>query len=306
MCKCALILQKRNAYRNIIMHQPVAEIPASKPKQSPTLVWKYLRASLWILGAGALLWAIAVGYIWFKQEHLLFFPKPLSPQAKFDMAYTSEVFIEVPGAKIHALYLKQPPEQSKGIVLFLHGNAGNLETWFTNAEFWLTTGYDVLMPDYRGFGKSTGQIASEAQLHDDVLRIWEWVAPHYQHKKIVFYGRSLGTGLATRLATKVSPNLLVLVSAYSSMRQVAREQYPWVPSALLRYPLPSEDWLPQVKGDVLLIHGTADTLIPLAHSQRLQKLRPHTRLVEIPNAGHGDIHNFPLYTETLIQALKAL
>jgi len=288
------------------MHQPVAEIPASSPPQSPGLLRKLYRISLWILLVGILLWGAAIIYIWFKQETLLFFPKPLAANTRFDLAYTSEVYIDVPGARLHALYLRQPPEKSKGIVLFLHGNAGNLETWFTKAEFWLTTGYDVLMPDYRGFGKSTGKITSESQLHDDVMRIWQWVAPNYQNKKKVFYGRSLGTGLAAELATRVTPDLLVLVSPYTSMTQMAREQYPWVPSGLLRYPLPSEQWLPQVHSKILLIHGTADALIPLAHSRRLQQLNPRAQLVEIPEATHGDIHNFPLYTDTLKRELDEL
>lgn len=288
------------------MHQPIAQIPASSPPQPPGLLHKLYKISLWVLSAGVLLWLVAIAYIWFKQESLLFFPEPLAANAKFDLAYTSEVYIEVPGAKLHALYLRQPPEQSKGIVLFLHGNAGNLETWFTNAEFWLTTGYDVLMPDYRGFGKSTGQITSEEQLHDDVMLMWQWVAPNYQGKKKVFYGRSLGTGLAVKLATQVEPDLLVLVSPYTSMTQMARDLYPWVPPALLRYPLPTEQWLPQVRSKILLLHGTADTLIPLEHSHTLLELNPRAQLVEIAGAGHGDIHNFPLYTDTLKQALDAL
>lgn len=288
------------------MHQPVAEVPASSPQQPPGLLRKLYRISLWILSAGILLWLASMAYLWFKQESLLFHPEPLATNAKFDLAYTSEVYIDVPGARLHALYLRQPPEQSKGIVLFLHGNAGNLETWFTKAEFWLTTGYDVLMPDYRGFGKSSGEITSEAQLHDDVMRIWAWVAPHYQGKKKVFYGRSLGTGLAAKLATQVEPDLVVLVSPYTSMTQMARDFYPWVPAALLRYPLPTEQWLPQIQSKILLLHGTADKLISPEHSRQLQKLNPRAQLVEIPGATHGDIHNFPLYTDTLKNALGKL
>lgn len=247
-----------------------------------------------------------MAYLWFKQESLIFHPEPLAANATFDLAYTSEVYLDVPGARLHLLYLHQPPEQSKGIVLFLHGNAGNLETWFTKAEFWLTTGYDVLMPDYRGFGKSTGQITSEAQLHDDVMRMWLWVAPNYQGKKKVFYGRSLGTGLAAKLATQIEPDLLVLVSPYTSMTQMARDFYPWVPATLLRYPLPTEQWLPQVHSKILLLHGTADKLIAPEHSHQLQKLNPRAQLVEVPGATHGDIHNFPLYTDTLKRALDEL
>jgi len=288
------------------MHQPITEtaLPAYQPP--PSFLKRLRRRMVKLLIFVFALWSLAITLIWFYQEKLLFHPEPLNPKFKFDLAYTSEVYIDVPNAKLHALYLRHPAEQSKGIVLFLHGNAGNLETWFTHTDFWLSTGYDVLMPDYRGFGKSTGHIESEAQLNDDVLRAWNLVASNYANKKHVIYGRSLGTGLAAKLATQVPTDLVVLVSPYESMTKIAHEYYPWVPSAILRYPLATDKILPQLQSKILLIHGTADKLISIDHSHRLQKLNPNTQLVEIKGAGHGDIHNFEAYTDTLKQALSAL
>lgn len=292
--------------RRLAMHQPITEtaLPAYQP---PPNFLQRLRRRLVRLAILVLVgWCSAVTFIWFEQEKLLFHPKPPTANFKFDLAYTSEVYIDVPGAKLHALYLHQPAEKSKGIVLFLHGNADNLETWFTHADFWLATGYDVLMPDYRGFGKSTGHIENEAQLNDDVMHMWNFVAPNYPNKKHVFYGRSLGTGLAAKLATQVPVDLVVLVSPYESMVQMGREYYPWVPPFVLRYPLETNKLIPQIQAPILLLHGTSDKLIPIAHSQRLLKLNPKARLVEIEGAGHGDIHNFDAYTNTLKQALNAL
>lgn len=288
------------------MHQPITEttLPAYKPP--PSLLQRLRRRMVKLLILVLVLWSAAITYIWFQQEKLLFHPEPLATNFKFELAYTSEVYIDVPGAKLHALYLHQPAEKSKGIVLFLHGNAGNLETWFTHADFWLTTGYDVLMPDYRGFGKSTGHIENEAQLNDDVMHMWNFVAANYQGKKHVFYGRSLGTGLAAKLATQVPADLVVLVSSYESMIQMGQEYYPWVPPFVLRYPLKTNELLPQIQTPILLIHGTNDKLISIDHSRRLLKLNPKARLVEIEGAGHGDIHNFDAYTNTLKQALETL
>lgn len=288
------------------MHQPITEttLKAYVPPPGFALRWSRRLIRLAILAVA--LWCLAIILIWNQQEKLLFHPEPLDPKFTFDLAYTSEVYIDVPGARLHALYLHQPAEQSKGIVLFLHGNAGNLETWFTHADFWLTTGYDVLMPDYRGFGKSTGKIESEAQLDDDVLHAWNFVAPNYQGKKHVIYGRSLGTGLAVKLATQVSADLVVLVSPYTSMKAMAHEYYPWVPSFILRYPLTTDQLLPQLHSKILLVHGTSDQLISSEHSKRLLKLNPNAQLVEIQGAGHGDIHNFDAYTSTLKHALDTL
>ena len=162
------------------------------------------------------------------------------------------------------------------------------------------------MPDYRGFGKSTDKIANEAQLHDDVLRCWNYVAHNYKDKKKVFYGRSLGTGLAAHLATQVPVDLVVLVSPYTSMTAITREYYPWVPSFILRYPLITDQILPQLNTKILLLHGTNDRLISSEHSKRLVTLNPTARFVEIEGADHGDIHDFDAYTLTLKQALGAL
>lgn len=288
------------------MHQPITEtmIPVYQPPPSFLQRWRRRLVKLALLAFAV--WGLLVAAIWNLQEKLLFHPEPLNPEFKFDLPYTSEVFIDVPHAKLHALYLHQPAAQSKGIVLFLHGNAGNLETWFTHTDFWLSTGYDVLMPDYRGFGKSTGKIENEAQLNEDVEQAWNYVAHNYKDKKKVIYGRSLGTGLAAKLGTQTPADLVVLVSPYTSMTAMAREYYPWVPSFILRYPLKTDQLLPQINTKILLLHGTSDRLIDSEHSKRLVTLNPKARLVEIEGAGHGDTHNFDTYTSTLKAALDSL
>ncbi|TXC66715.1 lysophospholipase [Piscinibacter aquaticus] len=100
------------------------------------------------------------------------------------------------------------------------------------------------MLDYRGYGKSSGRIESEAQLHADVRAVWRAVAPHYAGKRVVLYGRSLGTALAASLAAELQPDLTMLVSPYTSMEAMARQHYPWVPGALLRYPLRTDEHRP--------------------------------------------------------------
>jgi uncharacterized protein len=288
------------------MHQPVTQTNLKAFQPPPNFGAKLKRRFKKIALFALSIYVLLVAAIWSQQEKLLFHPEPLAANAKFNLAYTSEVFIDVPNAKLHALYLHQPAEKSKGIVLFLHGNAGNLETWFPHADFWLSTGYDVLMPDYPGFGKSTGHIESEAQLNDDVLRVWQFVAGNYPNKKRVIYGRSLGTGLAAKLASQVPADLLVLVSPYTSMKAMAREYYPWVPSFVLRYPLETDAILPKLALPILLIHGTDDSLISIQHSKTLLSLNPRARLVEIAGASHGDIHDFEDYTTTVRNALHDL
>ena len=191
--------------------------------------------------AALLLYAGVLALLWWKQERLMFYPVPLP--ADYPLATAPdvhEVTVPVDGARLSVLHLRLP--QPRGVVFFLHGNAGNLAGWFSDLDFYRQANYDLVMPDYRGFGKSTGHIALPAQLRRDVRAAWDTVANRYAGRKVVLYGRSLGTALAAELAADLAaagrpPALTVLVSPYTSMRDLTAEFYPWVPSFLVRYPL---------------------------------------------------------------------
>jgi alpha-beta hydrolase superfamily lysophospholipase len=181
-----------------------------------------------------------------------------------------------------------------------------LEEWFPSTEVYRQARYDVFMLDYRGYGKSTGVIESEAQLHQDVRAAWDFVAKEYPGRKRVIYGRSLGTGLATMLAAQVDADLLVLVSPYFSIQDAARDHYPWVPSALLRYPMRTDLLLPRVKMPTLILHGDRDAVIGVNHAVRLLPLATRGELIRIPEAGHEDIHLSQRYLDALMRHLDAL
>lgn len=262
---------------------------------------KLVRAAAVVALVALALWSALVGALWWKQEGLLFHPEPLPAGFRFDAgADVQERWIDVPGARLHALHLQRP--NPDGVVFFLHGNGGNLASWFVNAGFYRALNLDLFMLDYRGYGKSTGRIESEAQLEADVRAAWDAVAPAYAGKRRIVYGRSLGTGLAARLAADVQPDLTVLVSPYASMVALAEEHYPWVPKAVLRYPLRTDADITRIRGPVMLLHGDHDTLIPLAHSERLKALKPDATLVVVPGAGHNDLQRFDAYLEPLRRA----
>ena len=256
-----------------------------------------------LLGSAA--YVAAMAWLYFKQEGLLFKPVPLA--ASQPLAGLSsqgegvhEFTVAVPGAKLSGLQLQLP--NPKGVVFFLHGNRGNLDEWFINTEIYRRNNMDLVMLDYRGYGKSTGQIDSEAQLRSDVRAAWEQVAPHYVGKKRVIYGRSLGSGLAAGLSAdlereKTPPDMTVLVSAYSSMHTLAAQIYPYVPQAVLRYPLRTDQLLGKIKSPLLLIHGDRDELIPPSHSHSLKALSPQAQLLIVNGAAHGDVHQFEAYLQ---------
>lgn len=266
-----------------------------------------MRAAMlaWILGAAALLYGAVLALLWFGQERLLFQPTPLpAAQPLATEPDVHERAVQVDGAVLSVLELRLP--DPKGVVFFLHGNAGNLQSWFVNAEFYRRANFDLVMLDYRGYGKSSGRIASEAQLHADVRAVWDTVAPRYSGRRVVVYGRSLGTALAATLAAELQPDLTMLVSPYRSMVALAQEHYPWVPAALLRYPLRTDERIAAVRSPVLLLHGERDTLIPPAHSEALRAIAPRATLRIVPEAGHNDLQVFDSYLGAVRGALEAL
>ena len=255
------------------------------------------------------LYLAALAWLWYRQERLLFAPDILPMEYPLSKAPDiHEVSIDVTGAKLSALHLRLP--NPKGVVFFLHGNGGSLENWFVNPDFYRKANYDLFMVDYRGYGKSSGKIESEAQLRADVRAVWATVAPQYAGKKLVVYGRSLGSGLAAGLSAELAPgstpDLTVLVSAYSSMVAVASEHYAWVPQMVLRYPLRTDLLVGQIRNPLLLIHGEKDTLIAPRHSAALKTLAPQATLVHIAGAAHNDMQSFDAYLDVYAKALAKL
>jgi hypothetical protein len=258
-----------------------------------------------LLGYGAALTGLGL-----NQESLLFHPETLPADFSFAGRYppeqdVEELHIPVDGAELDALLFRQPA--SRGLVFYLHGNAGNLVTWTNNVAFYRSLGFDLFMLDYRGFGKSTGSIASEAQLHADVRAAWNRIAPAYAGKPVVILGRSLGSGLATRLAADVKPDLLVLVSPYASLERLATEHFPLVPGVLLKYPLRSDRLIGAVQSPILITHGDSDEVIPFDHALTLRAASGgRAELLTVDGAHHGDIHLFPVYLDGLSQRISAL
>jgi hypothetical protein len=270
---------------------------------SPRLVRAGSIAALLVAALAVAGYAAVLGGLYVAQERLLFPATPLPADHAFRFAQPfTEMRIAVPGASLDALLFAQPAP--RGLVFFLHGNAGNLETWTTGIDFYRRVNYDLFIFDYRGYGKSTGRIQSEDQLVADVRAAWDAIAPRYRGLPIVIYGRSLGTGLAARLAREVDPALVVLVSPYASIAAAAHRAYPIAPEWLVRYPLRTDAIIGEIRAPLLLVHGSDDRVIPPADSERLRALaRGPVDYVPIAGAGHHDIHRFPAYLDLLADRL---
>jgi uncharacterized protein len=266
--------------------------------------------SLGLIAAVGAAYTAAIGWLWLRQERLLFEPTPLPPDHVLSTdPDVQELTIDVPGAKLSAAHLRVP--DSRGVVFFLHGNSGNLTDCLVDLDAFRHARFDVVMFDYRGYGKSTGCIESEDQLRADVRYVWEYFAGQYEGKRIVISGQSLGTALAAGLAAELTaagraPDLTLLVSPYCSMRELGDELYPWVPSQVLRYPLHTAEHAGRLSGPVMLMHGDKDELIGIHHSEKLCTAMPHAQLFRVEGAGHSDVHKFPSFRKALAGALGCL
>ena len=264
--------------------------------------------------------AIALGYLalcaalYFLQERLLFMPEELARDYRFSFPGKFEEHrIDVEGAQLSALWFRaaqhtesavHPQQRASGTVFYLHGNAGSLRSWGDVAPSFTQRGYDVFILDYRGYGKSTGKITSEQMLHDDVATAHAYLMQRRPAQPIYIYGRSMGTGLAIELARHRLPQALLLEAPYVNLSWLARQHYPWVPAALLRYRMPSDARLPQVRAPVHFFHGADDTTIPPQATALLATLVKGAKSVTIiENAAHNDLRHTKAYNTALDRVL---
>jgi pimeloyl-ACP methyl ester carboxylesterase len=247
---------------------------------------------------------IALAYL--SQERMMFYPTTLEPKYKFQLSLPAEEkFTDTGNEVVHSLLVKAP--QPKGLVLFFHGNAGNLREWASVAqELAMRVHWDVWMVDYPGYGKSTGSIQSQEQLLNSVRRVYAQAKTEFPKQKIVLFGRSIGSGIAVKIAAENSVQGLVLETPYLSISRLTHNMYPWIPLFALKYPLPSEEWILQVKAPILALHGDQDEIIPFEHGSKLSSLSPHATFVRIPEGRHNNLAIFDLYWSSIEAFFKGL
>lgn len=235
----------------------------------------------------------ALAYLYFMQERLVFFPEPLEAGAKLSFeAPHSEHFLERPGGrKVH--YLLFSPPEAKVATIYFHGNGGNLARWgHVAAQYAIRTGHEVWIMDYPGYGKSTGPLPKNS---DELLEMGrDFILMVRNARKdipLLFYGRSIGTGIASKLAMTENADALVLEAPYTSLRALAKEIYPLVPGQLLRYHLDNTELAENTKRlPILIVHGTDDAVIPHSHGESLFKtLKTRAAFLSIPGGTHDDL-----------------
>ncbi len=260
---------------------------------------RLLKTALFLLGTIALL----AGSLYFFQERFIFHPQQLAKHHTFNFPQPFEE-LDVPvdeQTSLNGLLFKTT--FPKGLIFYLHGNAGSLSSWGRVAKTYTELGYDVFIYDYRGYGKSEGTIRNEKQLFADNQKVYNYLKT-YNYPATVIIGYSIGTGMAAQLAAANQPELLILQAPYYSLTDLVQHSFPILPSFLLKYKFETYRLLQNCSFPVILFHGDRDEVIYYQSSEKLLKvLKPGDRLVTLEGQGHNGITDNPFYLKEIKKIL---
>jgi fermentation-respiration switch protein FrsA (DUF1100 family) len=224
---------------------------------------------------------------------LLFFParEILATPARAGIAFEDVAIETEDGERLHGWWVPACPGPVRGHVLLCHGNAGNVGDRVTHAALLRATGLDILLYDYRGYGRSTGR-PSELGTYRDAraARRALLARPQIEPDRVIYLGESLGGAIALKLALEHPPAGLVLMSTFTSVRDIARRHYPIVPPQLVPDAYPSLRRVPQLRTPLLVVHGANDEIVPLLHADALFEAAPEPKQLHvIEDVGHNDL-----------------
>ena len=242
-----------------------------------------------------------VAMLYFLQEKFIFLPTKLERDYTYEFTQPfEELFLTTAdGAELNGIHFTL--DNPKGIIVYYHGNAGDLARWGEIGSYFLQFGYEVLIMDYRTYGKSTGTLSEEALLQDAVL-FYEKAKATFSEEEIIIYGRSLGTSMASYVAAHNSPSKLILETPFYSLEDLVGERFPYIPlKSLLRYKFRTNDFLSDVSCPVTIVHGTEDSIVPYESGEKLFKTLPGKQgtLITVPGGEHNDLINFREYREAI-------
>ncbi|MES1225753.1 MAG: alpha/beta fold hydrolase, partial [Bacteroidota bacterium] len=238
------------------------------------------------------------------QDYILFHPSPVDKKYKYDFINNAAAEVTIPYDKETQLdVIKFKPENdtlNKGVVLYFHGNRENISWYAKYAPGFTNKGYEIWMIDYPGFGKSTGTF-TEQRRYEYALQFYKLARSKYKPADIIIYGKSLGTCLATQLASIRDCKYLVLETPCYSMTSLVAHYFPVYPvNRMLHYHFPNNEYIKNVKAPILILHGTDDGVVPYSNAEKLKPLlKPEDKFVTIEGGSHNNLNDFTLFRRQL-------
>ena len=242
------------------------------------------------------MYLIVCGLLFEFQEKLIFFPQKLDKnyQFSFDQKFEEINLKTNDGIFLNGLLFKA--DSSKGLIFYLHGNAGSLSSWGKVAKTYTDLNYDVFMLDYRGYGKSEGSINGQSKLFQDVQTAYDEMKKKYTEDKITVLGYSIGTGLASKIASTNNPGLLILQAPYYSLTDMMRHAYPLIPTFILKYTFETDEYIKNCKMPIVIFHGNQDEVIYYGSSLKLkEEFKKQDTLITLNGQGHNEMTENPEY-----------
>lgn len=243
---------------------------------------------------------------YYLQEKILLHPEPLD--ASYHYAFNvpfDEVNIKMNEGENLNIVRFFPSESAKGVVLYFHGNMKNVNHYAKFAALFTSRGYEVWMPDYPGFGKTTG-VLTEKKLYREAAEVFKLANSKYKADSIVIYGKSFGTGIASWLAADVDCKKLILEAPYYSIPSLFSCYAPVYPTeAMSTLKLPSGKYLQDVFVSITIFHGDDDEVIPFRCAAKLKKvLKPTDEFVTIYDGRHNNLAEFDVFKRKLDSLLN--
>lgn len=241
----------------------------------------FILASAW-LGLSLIVYLLQDRYIYFPDKTLIATPRHIG------LAFEELSLLTEDGIRLHGWFIPAPAAQTT--LLFLHGNAGNISHRLDSLRLFHGLGLNVLIFDYRGYGRSGG-VPSEQGTYRDADAAWRYLTQTrgIPTAKIVVFGRSLGGAVAVWLAGHSAPAALILESTFTSVRDMASRYYPYLPvSVLLRNRYPTLDRIGALRLPTLVVHSHDDEIIPYEFGQRLYAALRGPREFLSLHGGHND------------------
>jgi len=252
---------------------------------------------------------VAIGvplFMWFFQERMLFFPRPLDSRPAPRPNVEEVSIVAADGVKLRG-WLVRGDGAPAPLVIYFGGNAEEVSWLADVADHFV--GWSLLLVNFRGYGESEGK-PGEKELLEDGLVIHDYAKrrPEVNSERIVAMGRSLGSGVAVHLAAHRPLRGVILVSPYDSIAEVAKRHYPFLPvSLMLRHRFDSLSRAPQIEAPLLCLVAAEDRVIPAAHSRALFEAWRGTKTWhEVPRSDHDSISGEPEYWRSIADFLKAL
>ena len=256
-------------------------------------MWHIIGTISAVLAGGYIVFALL---LFFMQARFVYVP---SRELEADpdnigLKFENVEFMTSDNVSLHGWYI--PAERERAVLLFCHGNAGNISHRLESIHLFNRLGLSVFIFDYRGYGRSEGK-PDEEGTYNDAIAARDWLVDHKQYdpQKIVVFGRSLGGAVAARLAYEKNPKAMIIESAFTSVGDMGAQIYPYMPvKLLLRYHYRTIDYIGGARCPVLVIHSPDDELVSFSHGQKLYDAAPEPKkFLEITGGHNGGFLDEP-------------